>query len=454
MEDMKFRWPSTFFVLLIAALGTAPLPAQATDPAQSTTAATAPSSGQKIIMKDPAYLKLLDPPKESAYFQTYSKGYRDAFAEINSKFMDVTDVAARDQARKDEWEKVLKTDGDNFQYEADSTFRDAKIAYAQNHRDAWLAIGPIFYDSNNNALRAKGFTNAPLVATVRVPMTSADLQKLYDKYHTLLADEIDRRAHEYVAKAGPGSNCARNPDWCYKYTYQDIEENMRANRIVAVAQGDFEAGRVDRLFIADYDTEMVILDLGAANSEISNIAWRFSPGPAPKKPAEPEPVEAQTASAPAAPASASTPGAAPVAAGTEAAANQGAQSDAGKNAAASETAASAGAPAAPGTAASSPAKAAPPIVVPANVTAASIVTQTPPAYPPEARAKLIQGEVLLHAIIDKEGKISEVHILAGDDALAKAAIEAVRQWRYKPMLVDGEAREVDTTITVTFSLKN
>ena len=72
----------------------------------------------------------------------------------------------------------------------------------------------------------------------------------------------------------------------------------------------------------------------------------------------------------------------------------------------------------------------------------------------EARAKLIQGEVLLHAIIDKEGKISEVHILAGDDALAKAAIEAVRQWRYKPMLVDGEAREVDTTITVTFSLKN
>jgi protein TonB len=88
------------------------------------------------------------------------------------------------------------------------------------------------------------------------------------------------------------------------------------------------------------------------------------------------------------------------------------------------------------------------------VEAASIVTQAAPAYPPEARAKLIQGEVLLRAIIDKEGKISEVHVLSGDDALAPAAVEAVRQWRYKPMLVDGEAREVDTTITVTFSLKN
>ena len=422
----------------------APLPAAAQSTASAPSAPAVPASGQKIITKDPEYLKLLDPPKEAAYFQAYSKSYRDASADINSKFTDVADVAARDQARKDEWEKVLKDDGDTFQYEADSTFRDAKIAYARAHRDAWLVIGPVYYDSNNSVLRAKAFTNAPIVANLRVPMTPADLQKLYDKYHTLFADEIDRRAHEYVAKAGGGSNCARIPDLCYRYSYQQIEEDMRANRIVAAAQGDFEAGRIDRVFLADYDTEMLVQDFGSGGSDISGIAWRFSPGPAPVKPAEEAPPQAQTASAqPAAEAPATqTPP-------TTAAA--GAQTDSGKPPAGE--AALAAPPSSP--AATTPAKpAAPPVVVPANVTAASIVTQTKPIYPPDARAKLVQGEVLLRAIIDKEGKISEVHVLSGDDLLAQAAVEAVKQWRYKPMLVDGEAREVDTTITVTFSLKN
>ena len=452
-KEMRVRLTSAFFLVSLAAFGAARLAAQSNDSAQSTAtpAAPAPAQGRKIITKDPEYAKLLDPPKESAYFQTYSKSYREASAEINSKFMEMTDVSARDQARKQEWEQVLKNDGDKFQYEADTAFRDAKVSFAQAHRDAWLPIGPVYYDSNNSVLRAKAFTDAPIVANVRVPMTPADLQKLYDKYHSLLADEIDRRAHEYVSKAGAGSNCARNPDFCYKYTYQDIEEKMRANRIVAFGQGDFEAGRIDRLFLGDFDTEMLVLDLGAANSELSNIAWRFAPGPVPKKPAEPEPPETQTASATAAPASQSTPtaatGPAPVAAAASPSTAQTAQSDAAKSGAG----ASSGAPT-PSPAAAKPSG--PPVVVPASVEAASIVTQAAPAYPPEARAKLIQGEVLLRAIIDKEGKISEVHVLSGDDLLAQAAMEAVRQWRYKPMLVDGEAREVDTTITVTFSLKN
>lgn len=443
MEEMKFRSRAASLFLFVAVIGVSAttLAAQSSVPAQSsaapTTSATAP---QKIVTKDPEYLKLLDPPKEAAYFQAYSKSYREAFADINSKFMDVTDVAARDQARKEEWEKVLKNDGDNFQYEADSTFRDAKLAYAQAHRDAWLVIGPVYYDSNNRVLRAKGFANSPIVASVRVPMTPADLQKLYDKYHVLFADQIDRKAHEYVAKAVPGSNCARIPDLCYKYSYQQIEEDMRANRLVAVAQGDFEAGRVDHIFLADYDTEMVVLDLSAKNSEISGIAWRFSPGPAPVKPAEPEPAGAETASAPAAPAQSQAATAA-----SQAAASEGAPTTTASTSPGAPAEAAAAAPAKP---------AGPPVVVPANIEAASIVTQTRPVYPPAARAKLIQGEVLLRAIIDKEGKISEVHVLSGDDALSPAAVEAVKQWRYKPMMVDGEPREVDTTITVTFSLKN
>ena len=60
---------------------------------------------------------------------------------------------------------------------------------------------------------------------------------------------------------------------------------------------------------------------------------------------------------------------------------------------------------------------------------------------------------MLHAVIDKEGKVTQLQVLSGDNVLAQAAVEAVRQWRYKPMLVEGEPRESGTTITVTFSLQ-
>ncbi len=94
-----------------------------------------------------------------------------------------------------------------------------------------------------------------------------------------------------------------------------------------------------------------------------------------------------------------------------------------------------------------------PVSVPANVTAASIIEQVNPEYPPQARAANVEGEVVLRATIDKEGKITQVQVLEGDELLAPAAVEAVGKWRYKPMLVDGEPKEVKTTITVTFSLK-
>jgi protein TonB len=452
---MNFRWPSVPFLFVLAAFGAVHLAAQSTSPAQTgvPAAVAAPAYAGKIVTKDPVYLKLLDPPKDSAYFQTYSQSYKEAFADINSKFIDITDATERTKARNDEWVKVMQNDNDKFQYEADAGYRDAKIAYAESHRDSWLPIGPLYYDENNKVLRAKPYANAPIVASLRVPMQPADLQKLYDKYHLLVADEIDRRAHDYVAKAGPGSNCARNPDFCYKFSYQDIEENMRANRIVAFAAGDLEAGRVDRLFLADYESELQILDLDAASAGLAGIAWRFAPGPAPVKPAEPalhEPAAAETASA--------QPQTAPVAAPSADIAGPPSQ-NAAPAAAASPAAALAPTSSASGSAMSAatptPEKPPlPPVVVPANVTAAAIVTQTKPEYPQKARAKLVQGEVLLQAIINKEGKISEVHVLSGDDLLTDAAVEAVRHWEYKPMLVNGEPREVETTITVTFALKD
>ena len=87
------------------------------------------------------------------------------------------------------------------------------------------------------------------------------------------------------------------------------------------------------------------------------------------------------------------------------------------------------------------------------MTAASIIEQVNPEYPPQARAAHVEGDVVLRATIDKEGKITQVQVLEGHELLAPAAVEAVGKWRYKPMLVDGEPKEVKTTITVTFSLK-
>jgi periplasmic protein TonB len=87
-----------------------------------------------------------------------------------------------------------------------------------------------------------------------------------------------------------------------------------------------------------------------------------------------------------------------------------------------------------------------------NVTAASIINQTKPNYPPLARQARIQGNVVLHAIIDKDGNVAQLEVVSGHPLLVQAALDAVKQWRYKPTLLNGDPVEVDTTITVTFSM--
>jgi len=87
-----------------------------------------------------------------------------------------------------------------------------------------------------------------------------------------------------------------------------------------------------------------------------------------------------------------------------------------------------------------------------NVTAASIINQTRPVYPALARQARIQGNVVLHAIIDKEGKVAELQVVSGHPLLVQSALDAVRQWRYKPTLLNGDPVEVDTTINVTFTM--
>jgi protein TonB len=87
-----------------------------------------------------------------------------------------------------------------------------------------------------------------------------------------------------------------------------------------------------------------------------------------------------------------------------------------------------------------------------NVQAAKLVNKVQPSYPPLARQTRISGTVRLHAIIGKDGSVQSLTLESGHPLLVQAALDAVRQWRYQPTLLNGEPVEVDTTIDVIFSL--
>ena len=88
------------------------------------------------------------------------------------------------------------------------------------------------------------------------------------------------------------------------------------------------------------------------------------------------------------------------------------------------------------------------------VTAASLINRVQPVYPPLARQTRVSGTVRLHAIISKDGSVQQLEVLQGHPLLVQAALDAVRQWRYRPTLLNGEPVEVDTTIDVIFSLNS
>jgi protein TonB len=81
-----------------------------------------------------------------------------------------------------------------------------------------------------------------------------------------------------------------------------------------------------------------------------------------------------------------------------------------------------------------------------------LVKMVRPAYPPEAKAKGIQGTVKLQAIIGKDGAVKELKVLGGPEELVPPSVEAVKQWVYEPTLRDGEPVEVITDINVNYAL--
>jgi protein TonB len=81
-----------------------------------------------------------------------------------------------------------------------------------------------------------------------------------------------------------------------------------------------------------------------------------------------------------------------------------------------------------------------------------LIKKVQPAYPLQAMNMHVQGSVQLQATISKDGSISNVKSLSGDSLLARAAMDAVRQWKYKPYYLNGEPVEIQTQITVNFKL--
>jgi len=89
-----------------------------------------------------------------------------------------------------------------------------------------------------------------------------------------------------------------------------------------------------------------------------------------------------------------------------------------------------------------------------GVTRGLLVHRVEPSYPPLARAARVQGDVVLTAVISPNGDIENLQLVSGHPMLVPAAITAVKQWRYKPYLLNGQPVEVETTITVIFSLSS
>jgi protein TonB len=87
-----------------------------------------------------------------------------------------------------------------------------------------------------------------------------------------------------------------------------------------------------------------------------------------------------------------------------------------------------------------------------GVSAGLLVRKVNPNYPPLARQARIQGQVVLRAVISKDGSIENLTLVSGHPMLAPAAIDAVKQWKYKPYLLNGEPVEVDTEVLVNFTL--
>jgi protein TonB len=89
-----------------------------------------------------------------------------------------------------------------------------------------------------------------------------------------------------------------------------------------------------------------------------------------------------------------------------------------------------------------------------NVQADHILNKVNPVYPPIAKQSRLQGLVRLNVVVNKDGTVQDVQVASGDPLLAGASVDAVRQWTYRPTLLNGNPVEVVTVVDVNFTLKD
>ncbi len=94
-----------------------------------------------------------------------------------------------------------------------------------------------------------------------------------------------------------------------------------------------------------------------------------------------------------------------------------------------------------------------PVRVGGQIKAPGLIHRVDPKYPPIAQSSRVQGVVALEATVDTNGQVQSVHLLRGIPLLNEAAIEAVKQWRYAPLMLNGQATPFLLTVTVTFALQ-
>jgi protein TonB len=99
-----------------------------------------------------------------------------------------------------------------------------------------------------------------------------------------------------------------------------------------------------------------------------------------------------------------------------------------------------------------PSASTPSIVHVTHLDPAMLIHRVEPVFPPLARQAGREGRVELHALIDTDGTVRSLQVLEGDPFFFQSALDAVRQWRYKPTFLNGRAVEVDTHITVIYRL--
>jgi TonB family protein len=83
---------------------------------------------------------------------------------------------------------------------------------------------------------------------------------------------------------------------------------------------------------------------------------------------------------------------------------------------------------------------------------ANLVASRVPVYPEIAKMKGVEGNVVMQAIISKDGTVKQVHVTQGDSRLRNAAMDAVYKWQYRPYRINGHPVDVATTIIVNFNL--